>query len=198
MVRRRDARRIRHVLAGRARLPPAPRSATSPAPSSTRARRCSPRRGRSGASSSRSMPRPARTSRLTRTLSAASGGARCCTPIDLTVTPAGGRLLAERLAGPLTDPVRIAARLDAVGFAVADRRRRAEIRAILKSAPDMARALSRLSLGRGGPRDLAALRDGRRGRAELLPVGCWRSPTCRPNSRTPPPPRVRSTGELSL
>ena len=80
--------------------------------------------------------------------------------VDLTATPAGGRLLAERLAGPLTDPVRIAVRLDAVGFAVADRRRRAEVRSVLKAAPDMARALSRLSLGRGGPRDLAGVRDG--------------------------------------
>ncbi len=80
--------------------------------------------------------------------------------VDLTVTPAGSRLLAERLAGPLTDPARIAARLDAVGFAASDRRRRAELRATLKRAPDMARALSRLSLGRGGPRDLASLRDG--------------------------------------
>ncbi len=80
--------------------------------------------------------------------------------VDLTVTPAGSRLLAERLAGPLTDPARIAARLDAVGFAASDRRRRAELRATLKRAPDMARALSRLSLGRGGPRDLAGLRDG--------------------------------------
>ena len=80
--------------------------------------------------------------------------------VDATVTPAGGRLLAERLAGPLTDPMQIAARLDAVGFAVGDRRRRSEVRAVLKRTPDMARALSRLSLGRGGPRDLAALRDG--------------------------------------
>ncbi len=80
--------------------------------------------------------------------------------VDATVTPAGGRLLAERLAGPLTDPDRIAARLDAVGFAAGDRRRRAEVRGILKRAPDMARALSRLGLGRGGPRDLAAIRDG--------------------------------------
>ena len=30
----------------------------------------------------------------------------------------------------------------------------------LKSAPDLARALSRLVVGRGGPRDLAAIRDG--------------------------------------
>ncbi len=34
------------------------------------------------------------------------------------------------------------------------------LRTALRAAPDMARALARLSLGRGGPRDLAVLRDG--------------------------------------
>jgi DNA mismatch repair protein MutS len=96
---------------------------------------------------------------MTRTLGGERSGS-LLHAVDTTVTPAGSRLLAERLAGPLTDPARIAARLDAVGFAVADRRRRLEIRRDLKRMPDMARALSRLSLGRGGPRDLAALRDG--------------------------------------
>ena len=96
---------------------------------------------------------------MTRTLAGERQGS-LLHAVDATVTPAGSRLLAWRLAGPLTDPARIAARLDAVDFAAADRRRRAEIRGILKRAPDMARALSRLALGRGGPRDLAALRDG--------------------------------------
>src|SRR5205823_6098047 len=36
----------------------------------------------------------------------------------------------------------------------------AALRERLKHCPDIERALSRLSLGRGGPRDLAALRDG--------------------------------------
>ena len=54
----------------------------------------------------------------------------------------------------------IALRLDAVDFALHDRRLRTEIRAILKRTPDLSRALSRLGVGRGGPRDLAALRDG--------------------------------------
>ena len=38
---------------------------------------------------------------------------------------------------------------------------------MLKAAPDLERALSRLSLGRGGPRDLAAIRDGLRQGAAL-------------------------------
>jgi DNA mismatch repair protein MutS len=80
--------------------------------------------------------------------------------IDRTVTAAGSRLLAQRLAAPLTDAQAIALRLDAVAAFVADAPARAELRRSLAAAPDLARALSRLALGRGGPRDLAALRDG--------------------------------------
>jgi DNA mismatch repair protein MutS len=80
--------------------------------------------------------------------------------IDRTVTPAGSRALAQRLAAPLTDPGEIAHRLDAVGALVDDAGTRADLRQRLKSAPDLARALARLVVGRGGPRDLAAIRDG--------------------------------------
>jgi DNA mismatch repair protein MutS len=80
--------------------------------------------------------------------------------IDRTVTAAGSRLLAQRLAAPLTDAAQIAARLDAVASFVADTGARAEVRSRLQAAPDLARALSRLAVGRGGPRDLAAIRDG--------------------------------------
>ena len=80
--------------------------------------------------------------------------------IDRTVTGGGARLLASRLAAPLTDPARIHARLDALALFRDDGALTEDIRAMLRAAPDIARALSRLSLGRGGPRDLAALRDG--------------------------------------
>jgi len=80
--------------------------------------------------------------------------------IDQTVTGAGARLLAARLAAPLTDVAAINARLDEVGFFVAADDLRALVRDSLKSIPDIERALSRLTLGRGGPRDLAAIRDG--------------------------------------
>jgi DNA mismatch repair protein MutS len=80
--------------------------------------------------------------------------------IDATVTGAGARLLAEDLGAPLTDAHRIGDRLDLLGWFVADGIVRARTRAALKAAPDLARALSRLSLGRGGPRDLGAIRDG--------------------------------------
>src|SRR6266545_894523 len=87
--------------------------------------------------------------------------------IDRTVTGAGSRLLAQRLAAPLTDPAAIGRRHDAVEFFVTDMAARAEARERLKAAPDLARALARLVVARGGPRDLAAIRDGITAAAEL-------------------------------
>jgi len=96
---------------------------------------------------------------LTRTLAGERRGS-LLDAIDCTVTSAGSRLLAQRLAAPLTDAAAIARRLDAVSAFVADSATREDIRSILRGAPDMSRALARLSVGRGGPRDLAGLRDG--------------------------------------
>jgi DNA mismatch repair protein MutS len=96
---------------------------------------------------------------LTRTLGGERRGS-LLDAIDCTVTAAGSRLLAQRLAAPLTDSAAIARRLDAVAIFVAELAVRDDIRAALRTAPDMSRALARLSVGRGGPRDLAALRDG--------------------------------------
>ncbi len=79
--------------------------------------------------------------------------------IDRTVSGAGARLLAARLAAPLTDPEAINRRLDAVQFFYDDARLRGEVRACLRRVPDLERALARLTLGRGSPRDLAAVRD---------------------------------------
>jgi DNA mismatch repair protein MutS len=90
--------------------------------------------------------------------------------IDRTVTGAGARRLAADLAGPLTDPAAIDARLDLVELFVRTDRLREDLRVLLKECPDMARALSRLTLGRGGPRDLAGLRDGLKVTARLKPL----------------------------
>lgn len=93
---------------------------------------------------------------------AARGEARgsLLSAMDRTVTAAGARELAARLASPLRDPRTIATRLDAVAFLLAEPGLRATLRGLLKGLPDMARAMSRLALGRGGPRDLGAMRDG--------------------------------------
>src|SRR3954469_296801 len=80
--------------------------------------------------------------------------------IDRTVSAPGARLLAARLARPLLDPAAIDARLDAIAWFCGHRPQRQRLREALKGLPDMARALSRLALGRGGPRDLGCLRDG--------------------------------------
>ncbi|MGY4305256.1 DNA mismatch repair protein MutS [Bradyrhizobium sp. USDA 4369] len=96
---------------------------------------------------------------LTRTLAGERRGS-LLDAIDCTVTSAGSRLLAQRLAAPLTEPAQIGRRLDAVNVFVADSAAREDIRSILRGAPDMTRAMARLSVGRGGPRDLASLRDG--------------------------------------
>ncbi len=80
--------------------------------------------------------------------------------IDRTVTAAGSRLLAQRLSAPLTDPATIAQRLDAAAVFVTDHAARNDLRVLLRAVPDLARALTRIVVGRGGPRDLAAIRDG--------------------------------------
>ena len=79
--------------------------------------------------------------------------------VDRTVTGAGARLLASRISSPLTDIAAISARHDAVGFFDAQKDLTDDVRKLLKETPDAARALSRLAAERGGPRDLAALRD---------------------------------------
>lgn len=78
--------------------------------------------------------------------------------IDRTVTGAGGRLLASRVANPLKDVAAINRRLDMVEFFTSYARIREDLRAELKACPDIERAVSRLSLGRGGPRDLDNIR----------------------------------------
>ncbi len=96
---------------------------------------------------------------LTQTLSGERKGS-LLSVIDRTVTAAGARELAARLAAPLTDVKAIAGRHDAVAFFAGDSELRRTVREDLRRAPDIARALARISVGRGGPRDLANLRDG--------------------------------------
>ncbi len=104
------------------------------------------------------------------------GGARAgslLAAIDGTRTGPGARLLEARIAGPLTDPAAIAARLAAAETLAAGGVLRAGIAEALGRIPDLERALSRLALGRGTPRDLAAIGRALEGAgtiAALLPV----------------------------
>ncbi|NQU60115.1 MAG: DNA mismatch repair protein MutS [Rhodospirillales bacterium] len=87
--------------------------------------------------------------------------------IDRTLTGAGARLLRAHLAAPLTDPEEISRRLDGVQYFLGAERLRDDIRNTLRRAPDIERALSRLTLDRGGPRDLAAVREGLKAANEI-------------------------------
>ena len=93
---------------------------------------------------------------LTQTLSGTSKGSLLdC--LDRTVTAAGARLMALRLNAPLTDPNAIESRLQKVQFFLDDAPTCEAMRTNLASCPDLERAMSRLSLERGGPRDLQAI-----------------------------------------
>ena len=96
---------------------------------------------------------------LTRTMNGQREGSLLAS-IDVSVTAAGGRLMAQRLAAPLTDVAMILRRQEAVDFFVERAPLRMNLRQNFRAAPDLSRALSRLALQRGGPRDLACLRDG--------------------------------------
>ena len=96
---------------------------------------------------------------LIRTLSGEKKGSLLST-IDKTITGAGARLLGGYLSAPLTNPLKIEKRLDLVTYFLNAEALRNQLRGLLKSCPDIERAMSRLSVGRGGPRDLAAVGQG--------------------------------------
>lgn len=80
--------------------------------------------------------------------------------LDIAQTGAGSRMIQSRLLSPLRDVVEINRRHDEIESLIAAFDLTRNIRAILKMVPDMERALARLSLNRGGPRDMASIRDG--------------------------------------
>jgi DNA mismatch repair protein MutS len=96
---------------------------------------------------------------LVRSLSGGRDGS-LLSVVDRTVTGPGARLLESRLNSPLTDLAEISGRLDYVAWAVEDQLIGDEVREALRRVPDIDRALTRLSLERGGPRDLGAIRTG--------------------------------------
>ena len=168
--------------------PPRPASPMSSAPSSASGRRCRRRRARRRARRS-SIDQATRANlELVRTLAGERRGSLLAA-IDRTVTAAGSRLLAQRLAAPLTDPAAIARRLDAVE-AFVDRRRRApaDPRAPQRRARPGARAVAaggrprRPARPRRDPRrhrgGRRARRAARRARRASPPRSPTRSPRC--------------------
>lgn len=79
--------------------------------------------------------------------------------IDRTKTGAGAREFADRLARPLLDIQTIKQRQQAIQFFIENTPLRDHLRNVLSQSGDLARATSRLSLGRGGPRDLIIVRN---------------------------------------
>lgn len=106
--------------------------------------------------------------------------------MDRTVTGGGSRELQARISSPLITPAAIEARLDAVSFLVGNRRLLDDIRSCLRGTPDLARALPRLTFGRGGPRDLASVRDALESAAQAASM---LSPD---TASLPPPPELQS------
>ena len=106
---------------------------------------------------------------LSRTLAGERQGS-LLSVIDMTITAAGSRCLAERLANPLSEPSIINQRLDDVTWFVDEPGVRERVRERLKTFPDLGRALGRIAIGRGGPRDLAAIRDSLRAAKSLAAV----------------------------
>lgn len=103
---------------------------------------------------------------LTHALSGGRAGS-LLSVMDRTVTAGGARLLERRLSSPSRDLNVIKARQDMIAFAVEQSRFRTDSRGHLRKIPDLDRALSRLALDRGGPRDLAAVRNCLEGAEEI-------------------------------
>lgn len=96
---------------------------------------------------------------IAQTMAGARAGSLLGT-IDRTVTGAGARLLGTDLSAPLMDKQAIEQRLALVGWFHDDSNMRDFVRGALKALPDIGRALGRIAIGRGSPRDLGQLRDG--------------------------------------
>ncbi|MCC5986597.1 MAG: DNA mismatch repair protein MutS [Pararhodobacter sp.] len=103
-------------------------------------------------------------------LTQALGGGRegsLLASVDMTLTAGGGRLLERRISGPSADLTVISGRLAAVARLVDDDALRGDLREALRAVPDIDRALSRLALERGGPRDLGVIRAGLRAAGQI-------------------------------
>ena len=95
---------------------------------------------------------------LTRSLSGTREGS-LLSAIDRTTTAGGGRLLERRISAPSRDLFTIHQRLNASAWFFDESDKCESIRSYLRRCPDIQRAVSRIALGRGGPRDLAAIRN---------------------------------------
>jgi len=115
-------------------------------------------------------PATRRSLELTRTLSGETRGS-LLHAVDRTVTAAGGRLLAERLSAPLGDAEQIIQRQDLVAWFLQNDGICDDIRKQMATLGDLERIMARLSMGHGGPRDLAGLAAGLETAAAIVATG---------------------------
>jgi DNA mismatch repair protein MutS len=114
-------------------------------------------------------PATRRSLELTRTLAGESRGS-LLHAIDRTVTAAGGRLLAERLAAPLGNTESIIDRHELVAWFLQHMDMCEQIRVKMVGLSDMERIMARLSMGHGGPRDLSGLANGLASASEIVTI----------------------------
>ncbi|MBM3611332.1 MAG: DNA mismatch repair protein MutS, partial [Alphaproteobacteria bacterium] len=79
--------------------------------------------------------------------------------IDRTETSLGARLLSQRLSNPLTQVTKIQERQNAIRWFIENVSILDAVKTTLKNTPDLERILSRVALGRAGPRDLASIKE---------------------------------------
>ena len=103
---------------------------------------------------------------LTQTLSGEKSGS-LLSVVDRSVTAAGARLLYRRVTTPSQRLDVIDERTSSVQFFCENSGVRSALRNALKQLPDIERALGRLALERGGPRDLVSLGNGMTQAAEV-------------------------------
>jgi DNA mismatch repair protein MutS len=143
----RDTGRLRHVQPRRCWRPPLGSSTISNMSGAAPCRSCS----RLVVREARAFMAMDEATRASLEILSASGGGRkgsLIEAIDRCVTSAGARLLAEDLAAPLTDLAAIRARLELVSWLHDDPLLRGDLRAVLRAAPDIGRALGRIVAGR--------------------------------------------------
>ena len=103
---------------------------------------------------------------LTQTLSGEKSGS-LLSVVDRSVTAAGARLLYRRVTTPSQRLDALDERASSVQFFCENSGVRSALRSALKQLPDIERALGRLALERGGPRDLVSLGNGMTQAAEV-------------------------------
>ncbi len=100
----------------------------------------------------------AQTRRNLELVTALGGGVSLAILLDRTRTPMGARLLRARLLEPLTEPLLILARHDAVAELADAPRLRDTLGEALAAVRDLERLVARCVQGSAGPRDLSAVR----------------------------------------